>query len=134
MTEESDLLGPGEVLGLERGVPKTRWNHRRQSAAWAGRTAHALQLLRLVVDHFDARFVRGAQSPILNGRSIIDLHVSIPLSEDVTLSVGGQNIADTFSDRLDLFADVFGLPYSQFTPWGLSGAYYYARLNYAWGR
>ena len=51
----------------------------------------------------------------------------------MTLSVGGQNIADTFSDRMDLFAEIFGLPYSQFTPWGLSGGYYYARLNYGWG-
>ena len=28
---------------------------------------------------------------------------------------------------------IFGLPYSQFTPWGFSGGYYYARLNYGWG-
>ena len=41
---------------------------------------------------------------------------------------------DVFSERMDLFADIFGLPYSQFTPWGLSGGYYYARLNYSWGR
>ena len=35
--------------------------------------------------------------------------------------------------RMDLFAAEFGLPYSQFTPWGLSGGYYYARINYQWG-
>ncbi len=134
VTEESDLLGPGEVLGLERGVPKTRWNIAVNQQLGRVGLLTRFSYYGSWVDHFDARFVRGAQSPILNGRSIIDLHVSIPLSEDVTLSVGGQNIADTFSDRLDLFADVFGLPYSQFTPWGLSGAYYYARLNYAWGR
>ena len=44
-----------------------------------------------------------------------------------------QNVFDTFSQRMDLFAEIFGLPYSQFTPWGLSGGYYYARLNYGWG-
>ena len=60
--------------------------------------------------------------------------LGIPLGEGVTLSVGAQNIADTFSDRMDLFANAFGLPYSQFTPLGLSGGYYYARLNYLWGR
>ena len=64
----------------------------------------------------------------------LPLERHIPLGNDVTLSVGGQNIADTLSDRMDLFADIFGLPYSQFTPWGLSGGYYYARLNYDWGR
>ena len=44
------------------------------------------------------------------------------------------DVFDTFSQRMDLFADIFGLPYSQFTPWGLSGGYYYARLNYSWGQ
>ena len=34
---------------------------------------------------------------------------------------------------MPLFAGAFGLPYSQFTPWGLSGGYYYARINYNWG-
>ena len=74
-------------------------------------------------------------APLLDGRFILDLEASIPLVQDVTLAVGGQNVFDTFSDRMDLFAARFGLPYSQFTPWGLSGSYYmeYARLNYAWG-
>ena len=52
------------------------------------------------------------------------LEASIPLVQDVTLAVGGQNVFDTFSDRMDVFAAQFGLPYSQFTPWGLSGGYY----------
>ena len=51
----------------------------------------------------------------------------------MTLAFGGQNVLNTFSQRMDLFATIFGLPYSQFTPWGLSGGYYYARLNYTWG-
>ena len=133
VTKDSALLGPGEVLGLERGVPRTRW-----SVALNQRLARVRLLGRFSyygswVDHFDARFVRGPDSPLLSGRSIVDLDLSIPLGDGVTLSVGGQNIADTFSDRMDLFAEIFGLPYSQFTPWGLSGGYYYARLNYGWG-
>ncbi len=82
---------------------------------------------------WDARSVRRADAPVLDGRYIFDLEVSIPLVRDTTLSVGGQNVFDTFSDRMDLFAARFGLPYSQFTPWGLGG-YYYARLHYRWGR
>ncbi len=134
VTKQTDLLGPGEVLGLQRGVPRTRWsialNQQLGRVGLLGR----LSYYGAWVDHFDARFVRGPDSPLLQGRSIVDLDVSIPVGEGVTLSVGGQNIADTFSDRMDLFADIFGLPYSQFTPWGLSGAYYYARFNYQWGR
>ena len=134
VTKDSQLLGLGEVLGLERGVPRTRWSIAVNQQLARVRLLGRLSYYGSWVDHFDARFVRGPDSPLLAGRSIVDLDLSIPLGGDVTLSVGGQNIADTFSDRMDLFADIFGLPYSQFTPWGLSGGYYYARLNYSWGR
>ena len=62
VTKESDLLGPGEVLGLQRGVPRTRWN-----AAVNQRLGRVGLLARVSyfgawVDHFDARFVRGPDS------------------------------------------------------------------------
>lgn len=57
---------------------------------------------------------------------------SVALTDDVSLAVGGQNVFDVFSDRNDLLADALGVPWSQFTPWGFSGAYYYTRLNYGW--
>ena len=133
LTEESDLLTPGDVLGLERGVPRTRWNVAiNQQVARVGLLGR-LNYYGAWVDHFDARFVRGGDAPILDGRYIVDLEATIPLRGDVTLAVGGQNVFDTFSQRMDLFAEIFGLPYSQFTPWGLSGGYYYARVNFRWG-
>ena len=132
VTEESDLLGPGDVLAIERGVPQTRWN-----AAVNQRLGRVGLLGRVHrygswVDHIDARSARGADAPVLAGRFIVDLEATVPMGGDVTLAVGGQNVFNTFSDRMDLFAMRFGLPYSQFTPWGFSGGYYYARLNYAW--
>ncbi|MCE2542881.1 MAG: TonB-dependent receptor [Acidobacteria bacterium] len=133
LTKESALLTAGDVLGLQRGVPRTRWNVAlNQQVARVGLLAR-LNYYGAWVDHFDARFVRGADSPLLDGRYIVDLEATIPITRDVTLAVGGQNVFDTFSQRMDLFADIFGLPYSQFTPWGMSGGYYYARLNYSWG-
>ena len=134
MTEESDLLGPGDVLALERGVPRTRWNVALNQRVGRVGLLGRLNYYGDWVDLFDARFVRGVEAPILNGRPIIDLEVSVPFSEGVTLAVGGQNVFDTFSDRSDLLAGALGVPYSQFTPWGFSGGYYYARINYRWGR
>ncbi len=133
LTEESKLLTPGDVLGLERGVPRIRWNAAVNQKVGRVGLLGRLNYYGSWVDHFDARFVRGADSPLLEGRYIVDLEASIRLGEGVTLAFGGQNVLNTFSQRLDLFADIFGLPYSQFTPWGLSGGYYYARLNYSWG-
>ena len=134
MTEESDLLGSGDVLALERGVPRTRWNIAVNQRVGRVGLLGRLNYYGDWVDLFDARFVRGADAPILNGRPIIDLEVSVPISEGVTLAAGGQNVFDTFSDRSDLLAGELGVPYSQFTPWGFSGGYYYARINYRWGR
>ncbi len=134
VTKDSELLGPGDVLALERGVPETRWNVAvNQRVGRVGLLAR-LHYYGAWVDHLDARSVRRADAPLLDGRYILDVEAGIPLAADVTLAVGGQNVLDTFSDRMDLFASRFGLPYSQFTPWGLSGGYYYARVNYAWGQ
>ena len=135
LTEQSDLLTPGDVLGLERGVPRTRWNVAvNQKVAPRVSVLGRLNYFGSWVDHFDARFVRGADAAILDGRYIIDLEASISLTDNMTLAFGGQNVLNTFSQRMDLFAQIFGLPYSQFTPWGLSGGYYYARINYSFGR
>ena len=60
------------------------------------------------VDHLDARSARQAEAPVLSGRFVLDLEVAVAL----TLSVGGQNVLDTYSDRMDLFGARFGLPYS----------------------
>ena len=78
--------------------------------------------------------MRGAEAPEFSGRFILDLEAAVALTPAATLAVGGQNVFDTYADRMDLFAARFGLPYSQFTPWGFSGGYYYARLGYRWGR
>ncbi len=133
VTQDSDLLGAGDVLALERGVPKTRWNVAVNQGIGPVDLLGRLHYFGSWVDHLDARSVRRADAPVLGGRYIFDLEVSIPLVRETTLSVGGQNVFDTFSDRMDLFAAQFGLPYSQFTPWGLSGGYYYVRLHRRWG-
>ncbi len=133
LTEQSDLLTPGDVLGLKRGVPRIRWNAAVNQKVGRVGVLGRLNYFGAWVDHFDARFVRGADAPILDGRYILDLEASISLTDNATLAFGGQNVLNTFSQRLDLFADIFGLPYSQFTPWGLSGGYYYARMNYSFG-
>ena len=130
LTEESELPTDGDVRGLTRGVPRLRWNTAVRQGLGSWSILGRLNYFGAWVDLFDARFVRGADAPILDGRYIVDLEASVSLTDTVTLSFGGQNVFDTFSQRIDLLADIFGLPYSQFTPWGFSGGYYYARLNY----
>ena len=133
VTAESDLLGAGDVLALERGVPETRWNVAVNQRAGRVGLLGRLHWFGSWVDHLDARSARGADAQVLGGRFIVDVEAGVALARGVMLAAGGQNVFNTYSDRMDLFAARFGLPYSQFTPWGLSGGYYYARLNYGWG-
>ena len=134
VTADSALLGPGDVLALERGVPETRWNVAVNRRVGRVGLLGRLHWFGSWVDHLDARSARGAAAQVLGGRFILDVEAGVALADDVTLAGGGQNVLNTYSDRMDLFATRFGLPYSQFTPWGLSGGYYYARLHVGWGR
>ncbi len=66
------------------------------------------------------------------GSPIVDLELSFPVGQGTTLAVGGQNIFDIYSQESAIAMSV-GERYSEYTPWGYSGAHYYLRVGYAWG-
>ena len=74
----------------------------------------------------------GLHNGFFEGRPIVDLELSINLGRGTTLAIGGQNVFDTYSQVSELAMDV-GELYSEYTPWGYSGAYYYTRIGYDWG-
>ena len=132
--QESDFLSGADVLAIERGVPRLRWN-----AALHQRVGRVGFLGRLSyygpwIDYYYARLWVDAAAPVQDAATIVDLEASIPLATDVTLSVGGQNVFDVLADAPQPLVDVLGSRFSPVTPWGLSGGYYYARINYRWGR
>ncbi|WP_437883820.1 TonB-dependent receptor domain-containing protein [Pseudomonas sp. LRF_L74] len=63
---------------------------------------------------------------------LLDLAVDYTL-DNWQLTVGGDNVTDVKPERL-LFANSSGgnLKYSTFSPYGYSGAFYYAKLSYSW--
>ena len=134
VTHETDFLSAADVLAIERGVPRLRWN-----AALNQRVGRVGLLGRLShygpwVDYYYTRLWVDAEAPIQDAAYIVDLEASVPLAADVTLSVGGQNVFDVLADAPQPLVDVLGSRFSPVTPWGLSGGYYYARINYLWGR
>ena len=74
----------------------------------------------------------GLTQGFFDGRPILDLEVSLDLGRRTTLAVGGHNVFDTYS-QVSALANRFGEQYSEYTPWGFSGAYYYVRIGYGWG-
>ena len=75
----------------------------------------------------------GLDQGFFAGRPILDLELSFDLGQGTTLAVGAQNVFDTYSQE-SVVAMSVGERYSEYTPWGYSGAYYYVRLGYGWGR
>ena len=61
---------------------------------------------------------------------LLDLEASYSLGNGIMASVGGQNILNTYSDENPAAPGGTGNKYSQFTPWGYSGAYWYGKLMY----
>ena len=134
VSQESDYLSGADVLAIERGVPRLRWN-----AALNQRVGRVGLLGRLSyygpwIDYYYARLWVDAAAPVQDAATIVDLEATVPLAADVSLSVGGQNVFDVLADAPQPLVDVLGSRFSPVTPWGLSGGYYYARINYRWGR
>ena len=95
-TQRSDFLSAADVLAIERGIPRLRWN-----AALNQRVGRVGLLGRLTyyspwVDYYYTRL--------------------------------WANDAASVQDA------AYGSRFSPVTPRGLSGGYYYARINYRWGR
>ena len=68
-----------------------------------------LEAVHLLVPQGDPRVQIQAvsRSPMLDGRYIVDLEASARVSFGLTLASGGQNVFNTFSERMDLFADTY---------------------------
>ena len=133
MTHQTDLLASHDVLAIERGVPRFRWNAALNQQVGRFGLLGRLSHYGPWVDYYYARLWFDGNAPIQDDAYILDLEASVRLAPDVTLAIGGQNVFDVLSFAPQPLADVLGSLYSPVTPWGLSGGYYYARINYAWG-
>ena len=141
----SDHLGEGDIVALENYVPRTRWNVGAEQDI--GRRVSVLGRLNYYgswIDYWDARILgRGKAAQPFAGKPIVDIEVSLRITQNNSLALGVQNVFGTVSDEYaSPFTDIggapitmrfFGMPYSPFTPWGFNGAYYYASLRSSWG-
>ena len=137
---ERGLLNDRRTTEYAYALPRTRWN-----AAVTQRMGPTSLLGRLSYYggwyDYDSGLSRatgiytpagGLYNGFFEGRPIVDLELSIDLGRGTTLAIGGQNVFNTYS-QVSAFAMDVGELYSEYTPWGYSGAYYYARIGYGWG-
>ncbi len=65
------------------------------------------------------------------GRFIVDAEALIELSGNASITIGAQNILNTYPDESPNALNV-GARYPESTPFGFNGGYYYVRMNYNW--
>ena len=137
---ETSVIDEFRVNTLERGLPKTRWNftinHDFGRMNLMGRLSYFGQ-------YWDSEDGRNAADlgvvdeswlyPAYSGKALVDLEASFPFGDNVRLSVGGENVLNTYPDVNQYGARTVGNRYGQFSPFGFNGAYYYVRINYSWG-
>ena len=112
------------IRELQEALPKNRWNLsvNQRVGRW--------ELLGRV-NYYGAWFDWDSAQALFSGKPVFDVEVSVPLSEGTQLAVGAQNVFNTFPDMSPNARSV-GERYSEYTPWGFNGAYYYIRLGYTW--
>ena len=133
VTKDSDLLSAADVLSIERGVPAPALELRRRPASRAGEPPRPPEA---TTAPGSTTTTRGCGSiPRRRSRTRPTSSTSRRASRSPgtrTLSIGAQNMFDVLASAPAPLVDVLGSRYSPVTPWGLSGGYYYARLNYRW--
>ncbi len=131
------LLSDRRLAEYAYALPRIRWN------AGINQRLGRVQMLGRVSYYggwydWDSGFRQvfipssGIEQGFFDGRPIVDVEASIEIAGGTTLAIGAQNLFNTYPDESARAMSV-GEKYSEYTPWGFNGAYYYARIRYAWG-
>ena len=131
------LLDGRRLAEYAYALPRTRWNvgvtQRLGRASLLGRLSYYGGWYDYDSGHGEVFAPSGGlPQGFFAGRPIVDLELNIDLRRGTTLAIGSQNAFNTYS-QVSAIAMSVGEQYSEYTPWGYSGAYYYVRLGYGWG-
>lgn len=139
---QTDLLGPGALVTLTRSTP--RWRAMPSVTISHGRLNVTVRenvygpLHRLV--SLDGTGVNGTivRMPVT---AITDIDVNYDLTDNLTLSIGANNLFDRQAVKTPTVRDssgvlrpvdgtyIYGMPMLA-SPYGINGGYYYAKVNF----
>ena len=123
-------------------LPRTRWQAWARPRFGAATVTARLSWYGSYWDSEDARaaaealpgVIAALEYPAYGGRGLLDLDLSVPLSAQLTLNTGVENVLNVFPEENEYAHLTAGNRYGQFSPFGFDGAHLYAKLRYAWGR
>jgi iron complex outermembrane receptor protein len=110
------------ILQIEKGLPETRWNlqanHFWGNWRFLGRVSY-------YDDWYDSE-----DTQFYSGKSIVDLEAAYTWRENTTIVLGMQNALDETPDENPNASAGVGNKYSQYSPFGFNGGFWYLRLTW----
>ena len=120
-----DVLDALRLRELEENLPKQRGNltlTQALSDRWSG-----LGRASYYGEWYDSE-----DDQTYSGKVLFDLETSISFDEGMSaIAIGAQNILNTYPDEHELARDRTGNKYSQFSPFGFGGAFWYVKYSYS---
>ena len=140
---DSSVIDTFRITTLERGLPNTRWNFTVNHDGGRWNLMGRLNYFGAFWDSEDGRNANDVAPDVVTeswlypsyaGKALLDLELGIPFGDNLKLSLGGENVLNTYPEVNQYGAQTVGNKYGQFSPFGFNGAFYYVRLNYSWGK
>lgn len=122
ITDAGETIDATRIREIEEGLPEYRWN---LAANHAWNNWRFLLRYSYFDDWYDSE-----DGNTYSGEGLLDLEVAYTWNESLTFVFGGQNVTDTLPEENPGAASGVGNRYSQFSPFGFNGAYWYARLRW----
>ena len=120
-----DILDALRLRELEENLPRQRGNltlTQALSERWSG-----LGRASYYGEWYDSE-----DDQTYSGKVLFDLETSISFDEaQSAIAIGVQNILNTYPDEHELARDRTGNKYSQFSPFGFGGAFWYVKYSYS---
>ena len=67
-----------------------------------------------------------------SGKVLFDLETGVSFNDNASsIAIGAQNILNTYPDEHEKAAERTGNKYSQFSPFGFGGAFWYVKYSYS---
>lgn len=133
VTRSSDITGAFKVSRLENDLP----NH-RATLSWAQQweSFSAFTRLNYYGEYQGVHVDYDATAKTADAAVTLDAEITYFLNEEISFSVGAQNLLDQDAEELDFFdsTDIpnnnWGGKYYETSPYGINGGFYYVKATY----
>lgn len=139
------LIGRSKIGDLSEGTPRSKFianilwdwddfNLNLRATRYGKITQRASAMVRHTPD-FQSCAVVGPNCTLgyvdegLKPKVIIDLELGYELTKGVKLSLGANNLFNTYPNKLKPVNQLSGSLYNAYAPYGISGGFYYGRMN-----